>query len=585
MRTKLAALTALVAAPALHAQWISETIQLDPGWNGIYLHVDASHLSPSELFAGFSPTVLDQVWRWNPELTSTQFVDDPSEPLLNRPEWSLYNHGDGSGDLQRMTGNAAYLVYVSEARTLVVKGRPLVPQLRWSTGGLNFFGFAAETDRSPLSPPNLQEVFGGEMSLILDKDVFQYEGADLNTNPKEVFSLWQTTAERGKAYWIDSNRFSTYAGTIGVKASGGEEGIAFGSESQLGSLRISNPFDGAKTVTLRQVASEAAPAGEVAVAGAVPLLLRTLDPETQQFSYDPLPLDGGQPALTLEIPANESVELVFAVDRSLMTGAVGAVYQSVLQVQDQQKVMRINVGVSAVVGGLEGLWIGEARIQAVDNIISDFVRDQEGGTVFDEEGNPTVNATLTGLRATAQEFPLRLIIHVDAVGNARLLSTVYAGAIGGEPGLTTSEATLDADGLGKAVRVSAGHLPPQGSWDFATAITHAMLRGATPVTTTEVALPFDAATNPFVHAYHPDHDNRAADFETALGDGEESYTVTRAISLDFSDTASSGNDPALGSQLLIGTYSESVSGLKAGTPITCEGPFTLRRLGSFNSLQ
>jgi hypothetical protein len=287
----------------------------------------------------------------------------------------------------------------------------------------------------------------------------------------------------------------------------------------------------------------------------------------------------------VEVPGSESVELVFAVDRSQMDGAVGAVYQSVLQVQDLQKVMRINVGVSAEVAGLEGLWIGEARIQSVDNRISDFVRDQEGGTVFDEDGNPTVNATLSGLRATAQEFPLRLIIHVDALGNARLLSTVYAGAIGGTVGLTTDEALLDADGLEAAVRVSAGHLPPQSIWDFTTGITHAMLRGGTPVTTTEVALPFDAPTNPFVHAYHPDHDNLAADFETALAEGEESYSITRYISLDFSDTISAGNDPALGSQLLIGTYSESVSGLKAGTPITCKGPFTLRRLGSFNSLQ
>ena len=78
-----------------------------------------------------------------------------------------------------------------------------------------------------------------------------------------------------------------------------------------------------------------------------------------------------------------------------------------------------------------------------------------------------------------------------------------------------------------------------------------------------VPLGYDADTNPFVHRYHPDHDNLDPLFGTKLGVGKESWTVNRAITLTFATSLPEVTDPAWGVSMLGGTYSETVTGLRA----------------------
>jgi len=39
----------LAGALPAHAQWLTQTITLNAGWNAIYLHVDASHTTLQDL--------------------------------------------------------------------------------------------------------------------------------------------------------------------------------------------------------------------------------------------------------------------------------------------------------------------------------------------------------------------------------------------------------------------------------------------------------------------------------------------------------------------------------------------------------
>ena len=110
--------------------------------------------------------------------------------------------------------------------------------------------------------------------------------------------------------------------------------------------------------------------------------------------------------------------------------------------------------------------------------------------------------------------------------------------------------------------------------------------GLTGTATFNVVLGHTAATNPFVHTYHPDHDNRDAQFHPApLPEGIESYTVLRAIDLGFiADPASLGlADLGWGSTVLGGDYQETITGLRA-QPITVKGKFVLHRLTSIDTL-
>jgi hypothetical protein len=101
--------------------------------------------------------------------------------------------------------------------------------------------------------------------------------------------------------------------------------------------------------------------------------------------------------------------------------------------------------------------------------------------------------------------------------------------------------------------------------------------GPTATVSFDVPLDYDSDSNPFVHRYHPDHDNLDARFQSKLAAGRESLTVRRTITLTFLSSVAGITDPAWGVTMLGGTYSETVTGLRS-TPITVNGSFVLNRV-------
>lgn len=104
--------------------------------------------------------------------------------------------------------------------------------------------------------------------------------------------------------------------------------------------------------------------------------------------------------------------------------------------------------------------------------------------------------------------------------------------------------------------------------------------------TFDFELGYDDPTNPFLHSYHPDHDNLDAQSPPEpLTAGIESHTVARAIELHFvSDPAALHlEEPGWGSTTLGGTYRETISGLRA-QPIHISGDFVLHRVSPIPTL-
>jgi hypothetical protein len=156
--------------------------------------------------------------------------------------------------------------------------------------------------------------------------------------------------------------------------------------------------------------------------------------------------------------------------------------------------------------------------------------------------------------------------------------------------VATTDSVLHPGLLGQARRVSAAHLPWRGDntpWAF-----NGRFHDLTNLTAT-VGLDFnDHASNPFVHTYHPDHDNLDATFRKGLPQGSESYTVQRAITLllnppadDFASLTSSG-------RTITGDYFETITVLglarAGGTHDTrrfeTHGTFTLNRISEVPAL-
>ncbi|MHC1762724.1 MAG: FG-GAP repeat domain-containing protein [Verrucomicrobiia bacterium] len=195
----------------------------------------------------------------------------------------------------------------------------------------------------------------------------------------------------------------------------------------------------------------------------------------------------------------------------------------------------------------------------------------------DEFGHYIVTAANTNLGVVARPFPLRLIIHEPEEGNAQLLQQVYIGLDNqSNMVLATSEKALDRRRLGSARRMTAVHLPwtaENRAWDLGGKLSSRA--GLTATVTTGM----DAhESNPFLHTYHPDHDNLNATFDRPPDDRlPESYTISREITFQPEPVADSFETLVGGDSLLAGYYTEVVS-IGPTRQFTGAGTFLVRRV-------
>lgn len=182
--------------------------------------------------------------------------------------------------------------------------------------------------------------------------------------------------------------------------------------------------------------------------------------------------------------------------------------------------------------------------------------------VLGADGTETVLRRNMRFGRVARPFPLRLILHEDSAGLVRLLQRVYLGLAGnGEEGpavvLTTREDALDFDHLDSARRISSAHLPHRDAntaWTFSGSFE----QGGT-VSCTVTVNYADQAANPFLHTYHPDHDNKDAEFKKELPRGIESYTVERVLKLTFTPPGDDFDAVTRGATQWVGDYEETMT--------------------------
>ena len=545
----------LALAPFAHAQWQTPTYTLFGGWNSIYLHGDATHATLDQLFAA-NPEIIE-VWRWNPNPNQTQYQSSPLVPSAGTPEWSKWIRDQPSqSTLASLIGRSAYLVRctgsVSTTYSLALAQKILPPGSTWVKNGANFFGFPS---RLAGSFPTLSAYFATfPAAIAANSRIYKYVGGELGAaNPVQVFSTSTEPLDRTRAYWFEAPVVSNFYAPVEIAPSQ-LDGLHYGRTGALLKVILRNLSAAAVTITVAPTASSAVPPGQTPILGSVPLKLRTLNAATATYTETPI-----VSAFNQVVGPQSSVELSFTVDRAQMPGTSGALFASFLRFTDGGNLLDVSLPASAVVSSLAGLWIGDVSVSDVQS--------KAGGT---------------GGTTTARPFPLRVLLHVDDAGTARLLSQVFLGRLAPAPyaiGLCTRESALKQDDRANASRFSAVHLPldteiASGSGSVAL--------GATLVRT--VPLLFNASTNPFVHTYHPDHDNKSADFSKALGAGVESPEVNRVLSFSFATTAPPNSSSiGWGSTVLGGTFSETVTGIHKAA-LTVSGTFELRRISEIGAI-
>ena len=547
MKSLLLTFASLFLAATAHAQWQSTTYTLNGGWNSIYLHGNATHATLDELFAA-KPEVLE-VWRWNPNPNQVGFTSTPLLPSNGTPEWSKWVRGGPAASLIGLTGQSAYLVKCSSAVSVAIAQRPMPPSNTWVRSGANFLGFPSS--KATGNFPTFSNYFATfPAAIAANAKIFKYVGGELGPgNPLQIFSPNLERVNRDQAYWFSSEVVGNFYAPVQISLSN-NEGFAFGRRGTVITARVMNRTAAVMTLRIAPVASNSPPDGQELITAGVPLTRRTLD---DQAAWVETPIAA---AYNEVIAPTSSVELSFGIDRSAMSGAADALYASLLRFTDSANTFDILLPATARKDTLAGLWIGEAVVTAV-------------------ESKPLQNA----VKPAGSAFPLRYLVHVADDGTARVLSQVFMGPMAAAPhdfGLCRSEAGLKADAKAAARRIVATHLP----LDQALVTTGSFSIGGDLACT--IATPFNDPTNPFVHQYHPDHDNKSG--QTELVAGQESYDVTREVSFTFTATPPGGGSATgWGSSVIGGTYGEVVSGLHKEN-ISLTGTFVLRRASELGTL-
>lgn len=544
-RLALAAGLLALSPAALHAQWKTETYALKGGWTAIWLHGDASHTTPAELFKNY-PTVLE-VWRWNPNPDQVQFTDSPSEPDATSSEWTIWNRNDPEEQkLTALVGQSAYLVRSSGASTTTtnvsIPQRPRPPAATWLVTGANFLGFPA----SSATPPVTSSYFASfPVAVTSPSKIYKYIGGDLGaSNPLQI-SASSEKLDRNTAYWFEAATVGDFTAPVEYELPSAD-GLAFGRTLSVITVGVMNRSSSALTLTLGVENSDPAPAGQTAITAPVPLTRRVFDSATGAYTETAITGE-----FTVSVPANGRMNLDFGIDRAAMTGSSAALYASFLRIKDSAKLSDVRLPVSAQTATPAGLWTGQVDVSSVQSTVA---------------GSPG--------STTTRSFPLRVIIHVNETGQARLLSQAFVGTLaaeGNQVGIAVKESDLLASAKADALRLVSSQMPLDrvivgtGSFAVGSTLTHV------------VTIPFDDPTNPFVHSYHPDHDNRDARLKD-LAAGVESYSVTRTLAFTFTATPPDGSTvTGWGTTIYGGTYAETIQGIHKN-PLTVGGTFTLRRI-------
>lgn len=574
------ALSWLVTATAFGQQAgsVEQTIQLEPGWNAIYLRIEPNN---RDIRSVFSNLPIASIWRWIPDEAGAEFIEDPSEGLENidgwfawfpepRPEAFLSN-------LFRIDANTAYLVEVegNESHEIVIEGRPRVRSQRWEPDAFTLTGLPV----SETTPPTFQEYFEtsaahtGQPVFRLDPDGTWQEVDKASTPIKD-----------GEAYWIHTRGNSRFRGRMGLVLDQGDS-LEYSAALTEVTFVLRNRSGRDGTFLIRRLNGTS-----------LPMAYLYEDPETGQTDWPFLPEQ-----LVVPAPEGENIQLTFAVlreqfDRSRMEqvfeitdengqrillhaggNSIQPIAEAAAEDTGGSQLMRSSNSrdASDEIVSYAGLWVGAIEIDAVSE-------SQQGGV----EPTPVRNP-----------FRQRVIVHVDSAGQARLLKDVIQMWEDG----TTAPSSIDPDlqeveEPGRYVLLTdkslialyTGAVNRGGrqvglrystvAYDFPS--TEQEFTGdfgpGEQISTTLVIDP-EMPTNPFQHRYHPDHDNLDPQF---LNFEQEAYQVTRDMRLIFTTEDPLGREPpGWGDSILGGTFEGAISGLHRNTIFT-SGVFRLRRVSA-----
>lgn len=548
-----------VSAWAAAVPTVTQTITLNTGWNAVYLEVQPLVNDPGVVFKNLPAG--SSIQAWTGKNNQVEFIQDPTEAKVNTPKWTaIYNPRDPLLDnFYAITANSAYLIYNPGAQqTITVEGRPTIRHKGWIPDSFNLVGFTVGS-----SSPSFDTFFTPSNSHK-KQAIYRLNNA---SGAWEIVNNLSIPMRSGEAFWIYCQSGSDYQGPFTVEADGAD-GLDFGAGISILKLTVTNSSANDKTVSVTQLPA----------ANAVALAYRTFDAASGQILTRPL---SAMPPLTVK--AGGSSVITLAAQRGSFSGSAA----SALEFTDGQgSVVRVPVtATSNAINGYPGLWSGSATLTKVSQL---------------SESAATAPFSSGEARSTLPQaaLNLNLILHQDKSGQVRLLKQVIVmqknGTLNpdGTPATKTRYVALtddkliakfsgvaqrDGAGVGRRMSAVGFDYSPGSNTDFdntALKCTGAISSTVTCQMVLESSAAYTHPTNPFLHKYHPDHDNLDSTYKAFK---PEVNRIVRDVEFVFDSVPKTNpeNPPVgWGVTVLGGVYTEVVTGLAKG-PIKTQGNFTI----------
>jgi len=564
-----------------YAQWMTQRIPLVQGWNAVHLKVNPADTSCT---AVFSDSAITQVSWWNRD----RLDDGTGSAVTDFCNW--YRSSGEPNTFGRVIGDQRYLVYSTANRPYFeVIGTPALPKGTIYLGESNLVG---------VNVPNLA---GADAPTYYEyfKPFYNRSPSWYGVTPDNQSVLLGNRVQAtnaSAAVWLQAagSGITSFTGPFALSLDKSGDVISWTSSTDARTLTIKNTSAEDRVLTIERKASLVPPTGTLA--GDVKLLIESIDWSEGYAKrvYSPLAFP-----FATNLAAGASFEFRVKPDLAEMPGTDGD-YMSILEVSDKGSTIddevraagtclyRVGVSAagklsSATMASMAGLWIGTVVLDKVNR-----------AKMF---GSSTPEWDPNALMTAPHPFQFRLIVHVAANGAVKLLKQVFTAkrAPDAEASdlLTDRETAISYRGLfpnASISRTASANFPFMAPL----ALTGGTFMAPDATLSATFTQDYDDRTNPFVHAFHPQHDNVEFRNKTPyvmgsgdLGTGEyESWSVTRTISLKFlaedpSDAAGQNwNRTTTG-----GEYAETIQGLNGqGKPILTKGIFRLSKVNGTATL-
>ena len=316
----IAALVSSIA-PQANAQELgpfrTQTIELEAGWNAVYLSIEPTQSDPDVLFEGTPIEIAATYFRPS---TSMQFIDKPNDVLADRSAWSVWYAPERDdavlSDLYSIQAHRSYLVYTEADYTWELYGTPFFDRTLWQPNGFSLVGFNIDLGEQP----TVANFFSGA-DAHQPLNIYQMQGGKwLLLNQPE-----STLMQPGVAYWTESDGASDFSGPLHVDFdSSASGGIVFTPDSSFQDVVLKNTslFPQELSLTL-----EAGETGEIPVAYVIRALNTgdaPIENLTVQFpdSLSIGPLEPGASfALTLKVDQSAVTEPLMATTLRIASDA------------------------------------------------------------------------------------------------------------------------------------------------------------------------------------------------------------------------------------------------------------------------